>query len=93
MTKFISRILLVSVCFLAFSCGNKSADSAASIAKKWCELNARVERAESDEAKDAAKTARKNYENEMDKKMGDNQTLRDEVGKEIEKCEDASEGK
>ena len=82
-----------SICLLACS-GNKK-ESAASIAQKWCDLNAKVHNAKTDEEKERAKQARKKYENEMDAKYDNeqNEALKKEVQKEVEKCEDASEGR
>ncbi len=95
MTSRFSRIILAFATFLIFSCGNKGKESASasSIAQKWCDLNGKVERAESDEAKDIAKQARKAFENEMDQKYKGDEKLMKEIEDEIEKCENASEGK
>jgi len=81
----------MSVFFFLASCGGK--ESASSIAKKWCDLNGKVYKAEEGPAKEAAKTARKKFEEEMQAKYKDNKTFMDEIGKEVEKCEGASEGK
>lgn len=67
-------------------------DTPAAIAAQWCELNGKEFRA-SEAEKEAAKAARKEFEEAMQIKYKDNQAFLDEVGKEIEKCEDASEGK
>ena len=83
----------LALVFVLFSgCAGKGKESASSVAQKWCDLNGKVARAEGD-AKDAAKAARKKFENDMDAKYKDDQAFLKEVGKEIEKCEDASEGK
>ena len=79
-------------CALFVSCSGKE-ESAASVAQEWCDLNAKVAKASSEEAKAAAEKARTDYENKMQEKYKDNQAFLDEVGKEVEKCEDASEGR
>jgi hypothetical protein len=90
------KLLTLKVASFAFliliSCGSKK-ETASSVAQKWCDLNEKVHKATDDEAKDAAKTARKNFEKEMQAKYKDDQAFMDEVGKEVEKCEDASEGR
>jgi predicted outer membrane protein len=89
--------LSISVAILLFvavlSCGSKK-ETAASIAQKWCDLNAKVHKAADGGSEyEAAKMARKKFENEIDAKYKDNKVFRDEVGKEVEKCEAASEGR
>jgi hypothetical protein len=74
-----------------FSCSSKK-ETSASIAQKWCDLNGKAHKAEG-AAKEAAELARKNFEKEMEGTYKDNKAFMDEVGKEIEKCEDASEGR
>ena len=74
------------------SCSGKE-ETAASVAQEWCDLNGKVAKATSDEAKAAAEQARTDYEKKMQEKYKDNQAFLDEVGKEVEKCEDASEGR
>lgn len=77
--------------FLLLSCGSKK-ETAASVAQKWCELNAKAYKAEG-AAKEAAEAAREKFENEMEEKYKDNKAFMEEVEKEVEKCEDASEGR
>jgi hypothetical protein len=43
--------------------------------------------------KEAAKAALKTYESELQKKYEKDEAFMKEIGKEVEKCEDASEGK
>ena len=93
MNRPFSRILLAVATLFIFSCGNKGKESASSIAQKWCDLNGRVEKAQTDEAKDAAKQMRKKFENEIDQKYKGDEKLMKEINDEIEKCENASEGK
>jgi hypothetical protein len=42
---------------------------------------------------EAAKAARKKFENEMKAKYEKDEAFMKEIGKEVEKCEDASEGR
>lgn len=76
---------------LLLSCGGKK-ETAASVAQKWCDLNAKAYKAEG-AAKQAAEEARDKFEKDMQEKYKDNKAFMDEVGKEVEKCEDASEGR
>lgn len=91
MKKNITGILAALICLLIIACGSKK-ETAASIAQKWCDLNAKAYKAEG-AAKEAAEAARKKFETEMEEKYKDDKAFMDEVGKEVEKCEDASEGK
>lgn len=83
-------VMLLSLSFIA--CGGGK-ESASSIAKKWCDLNSKVYKATDDAEKDAAKVVRDKYEKDMEAKYKDDKAFMDEIGKEVEKCEDASEGK
>lgn len=82
----------ITLAFIAVftACGGKQ--SASSIAQKWCDLNGKAFKAEG-EAKAAAEAARDMYEKEMKEKYGKDKDFMDEIDKEIEKCEDASEGR
>ena len=88
--------LVISVAlFLSLSvisCSGKK-DSASSVAQKWCDLNAKAYKAADGPEKEAAESARKKFEDEMEAKYKDNKAFMDEIGKEVEKCEDASEGR
>jgi len=88
-------LLILVVSFSLASCGGKGdkKQSAASVAQEWCDLNGKAHRAAEGAEKESAEQTRKNYEKEMKEKYKDNQAFLDEVGKEIEKCEDASEGR
>jgi len=86
----ISGFVIVSF-FLLVSCGGKK-ESAASIAQKWCELNAKAFKAEQ-RLKEAAEKARDKFEEEMGAKYKDNEEFMKQVEQEVEKCEDASEGR
>jgi len=85
-----ASVLLLSVAVI--SCGSKK-ESAASIAQKWCDLNAKVYKATDESAKEAAEMVRKKFEDEMKAKYEKDEAFMKEVGKEVEKCEDASEGR
>ena len=86
----ISGFVIVSF-FLLVSCGGKK-ESAASIAQKWCELNAK-ELKDEGPAKEGAEMARDKFEEEMGAKYKDNEEFMKQVEQEVEKCEDASEGR
>jgi len=90
--KSVKLILAFSALFLLTACGGKKA-TPASIAQKWCDLNGKVFKAADGPEKDAAKAAREKFEKEMEEKYKDDKDFMDEVGKEVEKCEDASEGR
>ena len=90
--KKVFPLLIVSMTILVMaSCKGK--DSAKSLAQKWCDLNGKYSRAAEGPEKDAAKAARKKFEDDMDAKYQKNKTFYDEIRKEAEKCEAASEGK
>jgi uncharacterized protein YjbJ (UPF0337 family) len=76
---------------LISSCGGGK-ETAASIAQKWCDLNGKAYKAEG-AAKEAAKAAKDKFEKEMEAKYKSDKAFMDEIGKEVEKCEDASEGR
>ena len=91
--KKILFLPLLSVVILLAACKGKDKESAQSIAQKWCDLNGKYSRAAEGPEKDAAKAARKKYEDDMDAKYEKDKTFHDEIMKEVEKCEAASEGK
>ena len=84
-------LFLISVVFLV-SCGGKK-ETAATIAQKWCDLNAKVHRATEGPAKEDAESARYKFEKEMEAKYKNDKALMGEIEKEVEKCEAASEGR
>ena len=86
-----SLFIALSILFAACSGGGK--ESAASIAQKWCDLNSKVYKAKTDEEKEKAEQKRKEYERSIEEKYKGDSIMRDAVMKEVEKCEDASEGK
>ena len=64
----------------------------AAVAAEWCALNERVTFA-SEADKEKAKAKLKEFENDMETRYKDDQAFLEEVEKEVEKCEDASEGR
>ena len=92
MQKFISKLPVIALCLLLISCGS-SKDTPASIANKWCELNSKAFKAAEGPEKDAAQTILKQFENEMEAKYKDDAAFMKQIESEVEKCEDASEGK
>lgn len=87
--------VLISVIFLSLSfaaCGGGK-ESASSVAKNWCDLNGKAYKAADGPEKDAAKAALDKFENEMEAMYKDDGAFMKEVEKEVEKCEDASEGR
>ena len=90
--KRIQATCIALVCTLVlFSCSSKS-KSASSIAQEWCDLNGKVYKA-SEGDKQAAENARDKFEKDMEAKYGKDEAFMKEIGAEIEKCEDASEGR
>ena len=93
MRKTVLAITVIIATLLFVSCGSSKKETAASIAQQWCELNGKVHKAAEGAEKEAAQAAREKFEKEMEEKYKDNKTFMDEVGKEVEKCEGASEGR
>jgi esterase/lipase len=92
MRKLIWKPPAIILCLLFVSCTG-SKDTPSSIAKKWCELNGKAYKATEGPEKEAAQTALKQYENEMEAKHKDDEAFMKQVESEVEKCEDASEGR
>lgn len=92
MKKKLSISFAVLFCLALLSCGSKK-ETATSIAQQWCDLNAKVYKAAEGPAKEAAQAAREKFEKNMEEKYKDKKEFMDEVGKEVEKCEDKSEGR
>ncbi len=92
MKKNLLTQLVLVLCFAVAACGGGK-ESAASVAKKWCELNGKVAKAANEADKVAAKAAIDKWENEMEAKYKGDEAFMKEVEKEAEKCEAASEGK
>ena len=84
--------LIIVLSFFLGACGGGK-QSAASVAKKWCELNGKYSKAAEGTEKEAAKAAMDKWENEMEAKYKDDEAFMKEVEKEAEKCEGASEGR
>ena len=92
MKKKLFAAVFILAALIFSSCGGKK-ETAASIAKKWCDLNGKAYKAADGPEKEAAEAARDKFEKEMEEKYKDNKAFLEEVGKEAEKCEGASEGK
>jgi hypothetical protein len=91
MRKILTGLTALIFTFFLISCGGK--DTPKSVAEKWCKLNGKVAKAGTDEEKRKAKDKREEFEREMDKKYAADSAFLRQVGEEVEKCEDASEGK
>ena len=89
--KFIT-LSVIATCLSLASCSGGGKESAASIASKWCELNGKAHKAEGAD-KDAAKAEVDKYENEIEAKYKSDDVFMKEIEKEVNKCEDASEGR
>jgi hypothetical protein len=83
--------LLALTTLTASSCGG-SKPSAASIAQQWCDLNGKAYKAQGP-AKEAALAAKATFEKEMEAKYKSDNAFMALIEKEVEKCEDASEGR
>ncbi|HEV7780193.1 MAG TPA: hypothetical protein VGO58_02955 [Chitinophagaceae bacterium] len=93
MTRKLINLLVACACLSFIACGGGK-QTPQSIAKKWCNLNARLHQAPAGGPEyGRAKAALNEYENEIDRKYGKDATFMDKVDEEIEKCEDASEGR
>jgi hypothetical protein len=86
----ISALIILSCFFVA--CNNET-ESAASIAQKWCDLNGKAYKAAEGSEKEAAQKNLKDFEKDMETKHKDDKAFMSEIEKEVEKCEDASEGR
>jgi hypothetical protein len=90
--KRIGLLLFFSAGIFITSCsGGKQ--SAKDIATKWCELNSKFFKAADGPEKEAAKAAMDKFENEMEAKYKNDEAFMKEIETEVEKCEDASEGR
>ncbi len=92
MKKILYGFAIIALFLGMTACGDKK-ETAASVAQKWCDLNGKAYKAADGPDKDAAKAAVDKFEKDMEAKYKDDKTFMDEVGKEVEKCEDASEGR
>jgi len=88
-TTVMKKILLVSLILSAsysfISCSSK--ETAQSVAEEWCNLNAKVKKAAEGPEYEAAKQARKEYEEKMEAKYKDNEAFMKEVKEIAEKCD------
>ncbi len=92
MKKKLSIVIIACLSLAILSCSSKK-ETASSVAQKWCDLNGKAYRAPEGAGKEAAKATLDKYESEMEAKYKDNKAFMDEVEKEVNKCEDASEGR
>ncbi len=92
MKKSLYGFAIIALILGMASCSSKK-ESASSIAQQWCDLNGKAFKAAEGAEKEAAEAARKKFEDDMEAKYKDDKAFMDEVGKEVEKCEDASEGR
>jgi hypothetical protein len=93
MKKIIATVLIFCMTGAILSSCASKAETPESIAEKWCDLNGKVYRAAEGAEKDAAKEARKKFENEMEEKYKKDTAFMEKVGKAVEACEGKSEGK
>lgn len=91
MRTYLSPFVAVLATAILISCSNSNSDSPTAIANKWCSLNAKVHQADTDEEKQKAEKTLDDFENEMDKKY--DEAFIKKAKDEIEKCEEASEGR
>ncbi|MBX7094900.1 MAG: hypothetical protein K1X56_09270 [Flavobacteriales bacterium] len=75
---------LVIALFMLSSCG---AETAESISKKWCEMNAKVHSATSAEEKDKAKDEREKYEDEIEQKYGHDHEMMKKISAITKECD------
>ena len=87
------QILLLAVIFCLGLAACNNSDSPSAIAKEWCELNGKVAKADTPEEKAKAEEKRREYENKMDEKYKNDTAMQRKIAMEVEKCEDASEGR
>jgi len=92
MKRKLSISITALFCTIILSCSGKK-ETPASVAQKWCDLNAKAFKAADGAAKENAEKDRKDFEKKMEAKYKDDKAFMDQVEKEVEKCEDASEGR
>ena len=96
MKKKLATLGFILLCVALVACDGKKdpKDSAVSMAQKWCDLNAKAAKAAANgNSREAAKMNLEKFEDELEAKYKDNKAFMDELGKEVEKCEAASEGR
>ncbi len=88
MKKFtFSLPVIIILCLSLLSC-SEGKETAASIAKKWCDLNGKVYKAAEGAEKEAAGASLNQFENEMEAKYKDDDAFMKQVETEVEKCEE-----
>ncbi|MCY7310624.1 MAG: hypothetical protein LH619_07590 [Chitinophagaceae bacterium] len=89
------NLLLLSaiVLFLSLGACSDGKKSAKSVAQEWCDLNGKVAKAADGPDKEAARATLKKWEDKMEAKYKGDEAFKDEMEKEAEKCEAASEGR
>lgn len=93
MKKKMIAPLLPGILILLAACGGGK-QTPESIAKEWCELNAKIHQApDGGPEYEKAKDARKAFEKKIESKYGKDESFMKKVEQEVEKCEDASEGR
>ena len=86
-------LCITSSYFLIIACSSKK-ETPQSVAQKWCELNGKLHNApDGGPEYGKAKDALGKFENDMDKKYREDTAFSNQLEKEIEKCEGASEGR
>ncbi len=90
--NFQKSVLTLILTVLLFSCGDKK-ETPASIAAKWCELNAQVTKAAEEVEKTKALTVRKEFESRMETKYKEDTAMMQAIFQAVETCETTSEGK
>ncbi|HMU46438.1 MAG TPA: hypothetical protein PKC72_08730 [Chitinophagaceae bacterium] len=91
MRQLLSILFITTTTLFLAGCGSK--ETPATVAQKWCDLNAKVYKAADGPEKEAAKATREKFEKTMEEKYKNDDAFMKEVGKEVEKCEDSSEGR
>jgi hypothetical protein len=92
MKKQFATIFVIVVSLALASCGGGK-ESASSIANKWCDLNGKAHKAAEGTEKEAAEATLDKFEKDMEAKYKGDTAFMAEVEKEVNKCEDASEGR
>ena len=86
--KILTAILISTI---LISCSSKK-ETPASIAKKWCDLNAKAHQLKG-AAQEAADEEVEKFEKQMEAKYGSDEAFMKQIEDEVEKCEAASEGR
>ncbi len=86
-------IYFSAILFSIFFVSCKGKESATSVASQWCELNGKLNKATTDEAKATARANKEKFEKDMEAKYKSDTAFMIQVGLEVNKCEAASEGR